>query len=160
MPWYLILVELPIVWFLWTVFHEASHAVAAKALLKARDFQFKLYPHMSRDNGFFFASASWTVLSTSRTDKKEAMVLLAPRVMNLVAVIAFPFLLLFSGPVAVAWAIFWGAGLVDLFVGSLGISKASDIRRAGKLLNFNPNVIRILGFAAIIASIFASLSTQ
>lgn len=152
--------ELIIVWFLWTLLHEMSHAVFAKILLKAKDFKFKLFPHINENKKFLFASVSWIPLEETRTDTKEAIVLLAPRLMNLVAAIAFPFLLLFPMPFAMAWAILWGAGLVDLFVGSLGISSESDIRRAGKLLNFNSNVIRILGLATILASIFASLSTQ
>jgi len=160
MEWYEVVSELVVVWFLWTLLHEAAHALAAKLLMKAQDFKFNLYPHINEQKKFLFASVSWITPGTTRTDTKEALVLLAPRVMSLVAVIAFPFLLLFSMPLAMFWAILWGAGLVDLFVGSLGISKASDLRRAAELLKFNPTVIRILGFAAIIASIFASLSTQ
>lgn len=160
MTWYEVISELAIVWFLWTVLHEASHAIAAKLLLKAQDFKFKLYPHISEQKKFLFASVSWITPGTARTDTKEALVLLAPKVMSLVAVIAFPFLLLFSMPIAMFWAILWGAGLVDLFVGSLGISAESDLRRAGKLLKFNPTLIRVFGFTAILASIFASLSTQ
>lgn len=160
MEWYEVLAELVLVWSLWVIIHETSHALAAKLLMKAQDFHFKLYPHITEEKKFLFASVSYMVSTTVRTDTKEAIVLLAPRLMNLVAAIAFPFLLLFPMPFAMAWAILWGAGLVDLFVGSLGISSESDIRRAGKLLNFNSNVIRILGLATILASIFASLSTQ
>lgn len=160
MEWYEILAELVIVWFLWTALHEASHALVAKLLMKAQDFKFKLYPHLNEQKKFLFASVSWFVPATTRTDTKEALVLLAPRVMSLVAVVAFPFLLLFSMPMAQFWAILWGAGLVDLFVGSLGISAESDLRKAGKLLKFNPTLIRVFGFVAILVSIFASLSTQ
>lgn len=160
MTWYEVLSELVIVWFLWTVIHEASHAIAAKVLMKAQDFKFKLYPHINEQKKFLFASVSWIIPRTARTDTKEAMVFLAPRVMSLVAVIAFPFLLLFPVPIAMFWAILWGAGLVDLFVGSLGIFKESDLKRAAKLLKFNPTLIRVFGFVAILASIFASLSTQ
>lgn len=155
-----ILSELVVVWFLWTFLHELSHAVFAKVLLKAKDFKYKLFPHIDENKKFLFASVSWMATEENKNDTKEAIVLLAPKVMNVVAAIAFPFLLLLPMPFAMAWAILWGAGLVDLFVGSLGISSESDIRRAGKLLNFNSNVIRILGLTTILASIFASLSTQ
>lgn len=160
MEWYEVLAELVLVWSLWVVVHEASHALAAKLLMKAQDFHFKMYPHITEEKKFLFASVSYLVPVTARTEKKEALVLLAPRVMNLVAAIAFPFLLLFPMPMAMFWGILWGAGLIDLFVGSLGISSVSDLRKAAKLLKFNPTLIRVFGFTVILASIFASLSTQ
>ena len=75
--------------------------------------------------------------------------------MNLIAVISFVFFSLFPIPWNYIWLIFWGAGLIDLLVGSLGISPYSDLRRAAESLNINPYILRVIGFALITLSIIS-----
>jgi hypothetical protein len=45
--------------------------------------------------------------------------------------------------------------IIDLFVGSLGISPYSDLRRAAESLNINPYILRIIGFVLITLSIIS-----
>lgn len=73
--------------------------------------------------------------------------------MNLVAAAMFPFSSFFPGQWSMVWLVFWGCGLVDLFVGSLGISPVSDLRRASESLGTNPWVLRIVGMVILLTSL-------
>jgi hypothetical protein len=83
---------------------------------------------------------------------EDGLTKIAPRIPGIVAAICFAFLAYFSGPLWFVWGIFWGAGLVDLLWGSLGLSEISDTQRAAKAWDVNPNVIRILGFVVFVVS--------
>ena len=136
--------------FVWAAVHELSHAVVARWKLGARDFQFKLYPHWTVEGRFVFASVHWI----PERNGLEVGVLLAPRVPDLLAVALFPL----TAPVdflewwQVALGCLAGGGLVDLFVGSLGISPLSDMRLAVREAKTNPNVLRVPGMVLVAVS--------
>lgn len=154
--WVLLVLELPVVWFIWTALHELSHIAMAKMFLNITKVDYWLYPHFDRANNFYFARVEYHHdLTKEITNIKDALISLAPRIMNLIAVISFVFFSLFPIPWNYIWLIFWGAGLIDLFVGSFGISPYSDLRRAAESLNINPYILRVIGFALIALSIIS-----
>jgi len=150
--WILLVLELPVVWFIWTALHELSHVAVAKMFLNIVKVNYWLYPHYDNNN-FYFARVQYfhDIAEISRT--KEALIYLAPRFMNLIAAISFVFFSYFPVPWNFVWLIFWGAGLVDFIVGSLGISPYSDLRKASEALQISPDVLRVCGFLVIALSI-------
>lgn len=147
MIWSIILCSL-FAYCIWTVVHELAHALAAKLLLNATNFKFTLYPHV-HERTFYFARVSW--LYTVHDPKRQAIVFLSPRVLGVLGSILLP---LTTGSSTVwynllAIALALGAA-VDTFVGSLGISSTSDLRRASACLNINPWFLRSLGFLVMI----------
>lgn len=134
--------------FVWAAIHELSHARAARKL-GATGFRFKLYPHLSGGR-LVFACVSYTlpagVLDT-------VGVHLAPRVPDLVASLLFPLTgfqnyLEWSGW-QTALAVLAAGGVVDLLVGSLGLSASSDLRRAAVRAEAPPNALRIPGLLMV-----------
>lgn len=140
-------------WFLWTALHELSHVVAARAFRKLTKVRFFLWPHMHEGDFYFARVQFWWEEGGPLKPSEEVTMKLAPRLLNIVAAIAFPFVALFSWPWNFAWAIGWGAGLIDFFVGSLGISPFSDLRMSAERLRIDPNVIRIIGLTIILVSV-------
>lgn len=151
--WLLYVLELPLVWFLWTLAHEASHVIAAGLVGKTSDVKWWLYPHKDEDGKFYFAKVQWTWETESLSPQKIAITYLAPRLMNIIAAIALPFAVLFPLSWMIGWIIFWGAGIVDFFVGSMGMNIHSDLRVASTSLNIDPNILRIAGFSIIATSV-------
>lgn len=151
--WLLWILEIPFVWFLWTILHEASHVIAAKSVTDLSDVKWWLYPHRDEAGNFYFAKVQWNWDASKVSDTENAAVYLAPRLMNIVAAIAFPFAFLLPLAWMIAWIIFWGAGLVDFIVGSMGQSEYSDLRLAAKHMKINPNILRGTGYAIISTSI-------
>jgi len=151
--WLLYILELPLVWFLWTSAHEASHVIASGIVAKITDVKWWLYPHRDEQGNFYFAKVQWSWDPNTVKPNDLAITYLAPRFMNVIAALALPFAVLFPLPWMIAWIIFWGAGIVDFFVGSMGISEYSDLKRAAAALNINPNMIRVAGFASITLSV-------
>ena len=150
--WILIL-ALPIgivLWFWWAFIHELSHYLAAKRW-GAKNPRFKIYPHRYLGD-FRFAGVyyDWGVVVPSFRDR--ALIALAPRLPDCVAAALLPVAAAFDMPWRVVWLAFWGADLVNLFVGSLGISENSDLRRAAKWLEVDPWCFRLCGFAVLVAS--------
>jgi len=145
----LFLLELPAVWFLWTLAHEASHVIVANIVAEITDVKWWLYPHKDEAGNFYFAKVQWLWDPNEVKPNELALIYLAPRLMNIVAALALPFAALFPLPWMIAWIIFWGAGIVDFFVGSMGINEYSDLKRAAAALNIEPNIIRITGFSVI-----------
>ena len=151
--WLLWILEIPLAWFLWTALHETSHVIAAHSFAKLTDIKWWLYPHRDEAGNFYFAKVQWNWNAEPASPIHNAIIYLAPRVMDIVAAIALPFAVIFSVPWMIAWIIFWGSGIVDFIVGSLGISEYSDLKRAATHLTIDPNIIRIIGFAIISISI-------
>lgn len=139
---------------LWTLLHEASHVFVASLMAPVKRVSWKLYPHRDVSGNLYFAKVDWAWSKLPESSKRwRAMLYLAPRVMNVVASIAFPFSFIFSSPWSYAWLIFWGGGLVDFFIGSIGRSNVSDLQRASNLLSLSPWVIRILGLSVVLSSL-------
>ena len=156
--WLLWILEIPLVWFLWTVAHEASHVIAANNVTDISNVKWWLYPHRDEAGKFYFAKVQWNWEAEPTSPINNALIYLAPRFMNILASIALPFAILLPIYWMIAWIIFWGAGIVDFIVGSLGMSEYSDLRMAATHLNINPNIIRGVGFAVIAISIILCFS--
>tara|TARA_Y100000590_G_scaffold468588_1_gene651889 strand:- start:771 stop:1973 length:1203 start_codon:yes stop_codon:yes gene_type:complete len=137
---------------LWCGIHETAHIIAARSYTKLSNVKFKLYPHKNKSLGFVWASVSWKP-EKRLSDSEFAWVSIAPRFPDILAVILFPlWALMPNGTAMLIWGAIWGAGLIDLFVGSLGISKTSDLRRAAKGWECNPWILRINGMMLILVS--------
>lgn len=152
------LVTIPLAWFLWTAGHELSHVLMAKAFRKISDVRYRLYPHFTASGTFRFAAVSWNPQGNPLKPKERAAIWLAPRILDGLAVLFLPLAVLFNGPSLLAWLIFWGSGLVDLGVGSTGMSEISDLRRASDALGWSPWALRILGFGFLVASATLTLT--
>lgn len=152
--WILLTLEIPLVWLIWTCIHELSHYIMAKRFAELDDVKWWLYPHRDEEGNLFFAKIQWQWLGPPPSSFEHAMIYLAPRIMNIVASIALPFAALLSLPWMIAWIIFWGAGIVDFFVGSLGMSILSDLRKASLHLKIDAYILRVFGFTTIGISLF------
>ena len=130
-------------YFLWAAIHEYSHVIAYHLLYKVHSYSVKLYPHKHLGSFRFAGYSVW--LGDPETKENKWKTALAPRVMDLVACFFFPFCLLFSGTVQLVLLTLVGGGLVDLFIGSLGIRKQSDLVKASDSLDIPNNVLRVWG---------------
>ena len=95
-------------------------------------------------------------MSKEPTDEDKAWISIAPRFPGVLAAFMFVLTGFTSGWLALIWAIFWGAGLVDMFVGSLGISQYSDLQKAAKGFGRVPLMFRLVGAATIVISVLAT----
>jgi len=114
--------------FAWTIIHELSHVAAAKLGPGVEWWKIKPYPHKNEYLGFVWASCRYR-FSNTPTAKQEGWINFAPRLPDFLAAVLFPLGALMPWPFALFWCIFFGAGLIDMFTGSLGISKKSDLQR-------------------------------
>lgn len=76
-------------YFAWSYFHEKAHLIGVDKTVGLVKYEMKLYPHKG-EYGFRWASVRyWT--KREPTDKEQAIISLAPRIPDLVAVGAFVF---------------------------------------------------------------------
>ena len=139
---------------IWTVLHEVSHIAAANALAKISDAKIMPYPHVYERDGkkhFVFARATWRWVDGYPSNKKRALVSLAPRFFNLLAclVLVLVFGLAFSASNFLL--IFCLGGLVDLAVGSIGYREKSDLRKAATYLSLSPWIFRVVGWLLVLS---------
>ncbi len=149
-------------WYIWNVIHEMSHILAAQTFGKVKSWEIKPYPHKYNGN-FRFAGAYWTWEEEPRKEHR-AFISLAPRFPNLVAAAlltvscAFPHIMVgLLGAIHPPIMIFLIAGMIDLFVGSFGLRKNSDLRKAAANLNVSPWMLRIPGFIIFLLPLIAVL---
>jgi hypothetical protein len=84
---------------------------------------------------------------------ETAAVMLAPRVLGLLALCLLPLSALFPFAwLQAVWMVWWGAGLVDMAWGSVGSTEVSDLQRASKAMRWNPWFLRILGWTLVVVS--------
>lgn len=139
-------------YFLWTILHEVSHFLMYASFRKILRSSFKLYPHVVPGKGFVWASVEVEYKGVLNSTE-EIAVSLAPRILGFLALCLLPLASLFPFVwLQVGWVVFWGAGLVDFVVGSIGSSEESDLKKASKELGWNPWVLRILGWSLAIIS--------
>lgn len=151
--WALIIISALISYPLWTFLHEASHVLVASQMAPLKWVRWWLYPHRDEDGNFFFAKVQWLWDSQPKDDKWQwAALYSAPRVMNSVASLVFPFSFLFESPWCFIWMIVWGAGLIDFSVGSVGLREYSDLCRTATALELNPWVLRAAGLTSVALS--------
>jgi hypothetical protein len=141
-------------YFAWLLIHEFSHLLMAKKLIGVNKWKMKLYPHRAEDSSLRFG-AVWYWMNRQPSSKEHAAILLAPRIPNVLASILFIFGAVLSGYLATIWFIFWGAGIIDLVYGSIGISKLSDLKRASEAVNKNHWHLRLAGLGIALTSIVA-----
>jgi hypothetical protein len=146
---------------LWALLHELAHVAAAAWAAPIKSWGITLLPQREPDGSLRWAKANW-VWADVPTMPRFSFVYLAPRVPDLLAAFALPLgpLLLPAPWPRLAWALVFGAGLVDLAVGSVGSSPSSDLQLAACAGKWSPWWGRVLGFAAVAisASVWLALS--
>lgn len=158
MIWVLYCFAILVSWFLWNIIHEASHVLAAKIFGDVKSWTIKPYPH--KNNGSFrFAGAYWTWDGDPPADGARGFIDLAPRIMDVVAIELLIVALFISGPAQILLLIFCAGGIIDLFVGSIGYSENSDLKKAAKRLDINPWKIRISGFVFCLLGVLAVVAS-
>ena len=75
--------------------------------------------------------------------------------MDVIAIELLIVTLFISGPAQILLLIFCAGGIIDLFVGSIGYSEGSDLRKAAKRLETDPWKIRIAGFVFCLLGVLA-----
>lgn len=139
--------------FAWSAIHELSHYVAAASIRRMMWAKFRIYPHVAPGIGFVWASVEYDYEGPNMTAREDAMVSIAPRVMDALAVVATPLAAFLPEPwMAGTWVVMMGAGVVDLAVGSVGASPGSDLMRASHGFGVSPWVVRIAGWFFVVAS--------
>lgn len=133
-------------WLAWNVIHEMSHVLMAKALVGLKTWKIYPYPHKVGDN-FVWARSRWKFIEKPTCHQKAA-IHLAPRIPNIVFILLMAVVCMAQSPLAMFWLIFCGGALVDLFTGSLGISKFSDLKITSCQLGISPWWLRIAGMVA------------
>jgi len=157
MIWVYILAAI-VSWLLWNVIHEMSHVVAAKAFGKVKSWTIKPYPHM-HNGSFRFAGAYWDWEGDPPATAARGMISLAPRIMNFLAIELIIITFFLSGMAKLLLLIFCLGGVVDMFVGSIGYGKRSDLRRGAERLEISPWKIRTAGLAASVVGVLAAIAS-
>lgn len=119
----MILIYALLSYLIWSYLHEYAHISMAEYCVGVREYSLKLYPHKHPKLGFVFASASYT-LEREPSDYEDALISFAPRYLNALAVLFFPFC-----SESLFLSVLVGGGLVDLIRGSFIFCATSDIKR-------------------------------
>lgn len=138
-------------YFAWSYIHEMSHILMAKYLVGLEWYKIKVYPHVDKRLGFVWASTRYMPKRKIESTER-ALISLTPRLPGIVACALAPlfvFLGIFGDIPSLLWLIFWGAGVVDVITGSMGISKTSDLKRAAYELKLSPWLLRPLMLLAL-----------
>jgi len=130
-------------YFLWLLLHEASHLVAVHLSVGLSSWHIYLWP-AKIDGHWVFGYSTWECKQPTSPEQK-GMICLAPRAVDLVGAVGFGLTPLFSGVGFIVWGVLFGAGVVDLIVGSLGISPISDLRKASEVFAWSPWRLRLAG---------------
>jgi len=88
--------------------------------------------------------------------REKGIISLAPRIPDIVFAFLTPITALVNEPYCYILTILFGGSLIDLFVGSEGISDRSDLKRAADSLNINPWVLRIIGMSIFIICVITT----
>ena len=155
--------------FAWATIHELSHLLLVKRAVGVTWFKIIPYPHIVQGQ-FYFARVVYLPKETP-SDEQLIKIHLAPRLPDVVAcfILGLTQTLLshyytwFSEHkiILIIWLIFWFGGVVDLFVGSLGIRRNSDLRRASKLYRHVAFawILRTLGILLVVAVTIMSVGS-
>ena len=116
--------------FSWTIIHELCH-LAALRLVKAPLVRYKIVPYPHKYDGKFYWGRITYMLEEPLDKKQQVWVSYAPRVADYVGIW---FLVIFTCFTSFNFTnflivVFLFGSVVDLFVGSLGISPSSDLKR-------------------------------
>jgi len=138
----------------WAWAHEFCHLLAHKVCGADGTYVIKVLPHKWRDK-WYFARLHWVqyfIPPGGLTPTQRGFIEIAPRFVDLLAVIALPFAILFPGVLCWMWIVFWGGGIIDLIVGSIGWSERSDLRQGASWFEISPWILRTVGFTLAILS--------
>lgn len=159
----IILISLVISWPLWNIIHESSHLLMARLHWKFKSWGMKPYPHILNfkdgTKQFYFARCWFYVAdgeSLFSTNKERNRIDLAPRISNLCAIMfTYIYCLFISNKYLLTIILlFCFCGIIDLFVGSLGIGKNSDLKKVSTRMEISLWWFRIPG---IIISILTTI---
>lgn len=121
-----------VTFFAWALIHEMSHVIALKKTVGLQSYKLFLYPHM-HNKRFYWARIRY-MPTYQPSSKQQFIISMAPRVPDYVGVLLLSLIAWFVAPAL--WSellvLFLAGSLVDLFVGSLGISKSSDLQVASR----------------------------
>jgi hypothetical protein len=137
--------------FTWCYIHEKAHVLMVKYLVGLQWAEIKPYPHVDKVAGFRWAGCRY-LPERNPTPTENALISLAPRLPGIVACAMAPlavFLSMWALIPTMLWIIFWGAGIVDLINGSLGISQYSDLKKAAAGFKISPWLLRPLMLLAL-----------
>jgi hypothetical protein len=112
-------------YFVWAYIHEYAHLLTAKKLVGVKSYKMRIYPHKHPRLGFVFASVSYEYEKEAITLDQRAWISFAPRILDAIALIVFPF----TSELDLFWIILVAGGLVDTIRGSFIFSPTSDIKR-------------------------------
>ena len=135
--------------FVWAFIHEISHVIAYKRTVGLYGYELFLYPHIY-DNHFYFARVT-CCLKRRPSNAEQVIISMAPRLPDAVSAI-FLLLVMLSVPRAFYvdfLIIFLLGGVVDLFVGCLGIGSRSDLRVASQSSAPNTRLLFLYAYRAI-----------
>lgn len=136
---------------LWSFLHEMLHVVMAEHRVGVRDWSINLIPHRYKGS-WRWASCTW-VPAGEVSERDRVWISLAPRIPDVGAALLFPAFSYLPEWAWAGWFILFGAGLVDLGVGSMGRSEHSDLRRAAESLEISPWWLRLAGWAVLVLSV-------
>jgi hypothetical protein len=158
MFWIILFVFAVFCYVLWTAIHELSHVLMARLLVGISYWEINLIPKIKEAKllRIQFASCFYIPLKRS-TKQQQAAISLAPRIPDVLGAIALPFVSLMPAPISYFMMVFFGSALVDLFVGSIGMSEESDLRKAAENIDLSPWTLRLMGACIIIGIVFLTL---
>jgi hypothetical protein len=146
------IVLLPPTYVLWVYLHEISHILAAHCIVGVKSYSIKMIPEII--NGMIYFGSVKYVTYREPSNTQSGYIQLAPRIFDIASAILLPLTFtVLNVYIKTALIIVLGAGLVDLFVGSIGYSDISDLKQASINLNISPWVFRIIGFTIMLMSI-------
>jgi len=151
-------VTAPFAFILWALLHEVAHLTAVRMFRNVSWYRIVPAPHWNDAGAFQWASVEWTHTGEPLTPGEAAVVKLAPRAPDLLAALLTPVVAAYVETwVGAIPLVLIGAGLVDLLIGSLGISPASDLRVASEALQWPPMKLRVLGAMILLFSVVATV---
>jgi len=158
MVWFLLVAFAALCYVLWAAIHELSHVLMARLLVGISYWEINLIPKLKEAKHFRIQFASCFYIPLKRVnEKQQAAISLAPRIPDVLGAIALPFVSLMPAPTSYFMMVFCGSALVDLFVGSLGMSEKSDLRKAARNIDLSPWTLRLMGACVIIGTVFLTL---
>jgi hypothetical protein len=120
----------------------------AKILVGVKKYRIWLWPHVA-DGRFYFGRVLF-LPKKEITTRQEIYILLAPRILGLVALILFPLIFLYVPTIV---TLFLFGGMLDWLYGFLGGSTKSDVDRTADLMKIDVGWLRFFGFFLFFLSI-------
>lgn len=140
------LITILIILISWLLLHELSHLTAAKLLTNLISYRIYPYPH-THDGHFYWARITMEY-AHEPSDHRKSAILFAPRILDTFFISLMVFTCILPPSIRLYWLIFCSGGIIDLFIGSLGISNTSDLRKMSQYLGIKSWWLRIAGFIA------------